>query len=77
MATLKYQPNKFLGVKMLNPTLFIPLTGITHKIAIAFAIATQFFLKHSRLAIQYFLYQRSRISPFTYTSGQIFKTFYL
>lgn len=62
---------------MLNPTFFIPSLGITHKIAITFAIATQFFSKHSRLAIPHFLYPRSRISSFTYTSGQIFKTFYL
>lgn len=62
---------------MLNSTLVIPNEGITNKIAILFAIVTQFFSKHSRLAILHFLYPRSRISSFTYTSGQIFKTFYL
>ncbi len=77
MATLKYQPHKFLGVKMFNPTLVISAFGITHSIANAFAITAQFILKHSRLTISNFNHSRSRISYFTYTSGQIFKTFYL
>lgn len=62
---------------MLNPTLLIPSLGIKNKIAIIFVITAQFFSKHSRLAIPYFIDPRARIiSCFTYTSGQNSKIFY-
>ena len=62
---------------MLNPTPFMPVKGITDKIANPFVVFVHFISKHSRLAIPHFIYPRSRISCFTYTSGQIFKSFYL
>ncbi len=62
---------------MLNPTLFMLSKGITDKIANSFAVFIHFISKHSHLAIPHFIHSRSRISYFTYTSGQIFKSFYL